>query len=208
MSSTKDARGGGFAQLSRMTPFRSARGGSDAAGGPPQYMAAVGPSNDGYQQLQPEFAPGEPWLSTDYYKDALAQFNIYDPTFWIPTLSMKVSGIMFYPWLIITVLAAILTFYFLEINPEHKELVAMPLDAHIVMGGALSFLVVMRTDASYASACRTSHTPSSAAVTLDPTLDYQSALAPPCFGTARIAPALRRAEPSTAHSPHPVRLAG
>ena len=152
MAAKEGGRSFGF--MSRSTPFRSERSSAPDVGSSQQQQYHQQPG-DGYQQMMgfDHPMPGgplsmEPWLESSYYQEALDSFNMYDPTFWLPTISFKVSGIMFWPWILITTATAGLTFYFLEVAPEHKEMVAMPLDAHVVMGGALSFLVVMRTDAS------------------------------------------------------------
>merc|ERR1719253_1966203 len=55
---------------------------------------------------------------------------------------------MLLPWLLLTVGCLLLTVYVEIIAPQHKDWVSAPLDAHTIMGAALSFLVVMRTDAS------------------------------------------------------------
>ena len=111
-------------------------------------LAVVPAPADGYKQLvdEPHSASSEPWLSSQFYSEALHAFNFYDPSLWLPTIYINFKGIMFWPWIILTVSVTVMAYYFIEISPEHK--VTMPMDAHVVMGGALSFLVVMRTDAS------------------------------------------------------------
>ena len=89
-----------------------------------------------------------PWLDTTYYKEALDGFNIYDPTLWLPTIRFSVKGMMFWPWFSISVLTFLQCLYLLELNPESASAIVFPLDAHVILGGALAFLVVMRTDAS------------------------------------------------------------
>ena len=130
-----------FGFLSRSTP--SNRGGAPSRPLP----APVQPPSRPLPPLS-SFNPLAPWLSTEYYEDALSGFNQYDPALWLPTMKYEAGAFMLGPWLFITIGSAIATYYFLVINPDHKDWVSMPLDAHIVMGGALSFLVVMRTDAS------------------------------------------------------------
>ena len=87
------------------------------------------------------------WLSTEYYQEALSGFNLYEPLFWLPTISYRVGDFMFWPWMISTI-ASTLGCCYVAYFPHHTEYFDMPLDAHVVMGSALSFLVVMRTDAS------------------------------------------------------------
>jgi len=105
-----------------------------------------------YAQLQPppEPEPESPatWLSQSFYAEARANFNSYDPGVWIGNTNVNVMGLMFWPWFGVTIWCFLLTIYFEVISPSHKEWVAMPMDAHVLMGGALGFLVVMRTDAS------------------------------------------------------------
>eukprot|EP00900_Chrysochromulina_parva_P010906 jgi/Chrpa1/19817/Chrysochromulina_OHIO_Genome00024398-RA len=87
------------------------------------------------------------WLSTEYYQEALSEFNVYEPLFWLSTISYRVGDFMFWPWMISTI-ASTLGCCYVAYFPQHTEYFDMPLDAHVVMGSALSFLVVMRTDAS------------------------------------------------------------
>eukprot|EP00966_Prymnesium_polylepis_P230274 5328261-Prymnesium_polylepis.1 len=88
----------------------------------------------------------EAWLNHEYYRDAATKFNHYDPTLWGPTLSLRMTAFMFYPWAIITTLVTVLT-WFLEAHKEFIGEFSLSTDAHIVMGGTLSFLVVFRTNA-------------------------------------------------------------
>ena len=88
------------------------------------------------------------WLNVKFYKNAVSGFALYDPEEWLPTLNFDISGsFMYLPFLFICMVTIGLTVY-LEHFPEHKAEFAMPIDAHVMLGGALSFLVVMRTDAS------------------------------------------------------------
>ena len=140
--------GRAFGSISRNTPFNSSvSGGAGSAGVQPQYLAKPG---DGYHQLPPETPTMSmaPWLDTAYYKEALDGFNIYDPTLWLPTFRFSVKGMMFWPWLLISVLTFLQALYLLEVNPDSAAAIIFPLDAHVILGGALAFLVVMRTDAS------------------------------------------------------------
>ena len=91
---------------------------------------------------------GARWLDVEHYTEAVDGFAEYDPEQWMPTLSFAVSEFMFWPWFLISGLCLGLTVYVEVIHPELKSWVDAPLDAHVLLGGALSFLVVMRTDAS------------------------------------------------------------
>ena len=88
------------------------------------------------------------WLDIDYYTEASNGFASYDPEAWLPTLSFSLSDFMFMPWCIISSICLALTIYVEVIDPERISWVDAPIDAHVILGGALSFLVVMRTDAS------------------------------------------------------------
>jgi len=110
-----------------------------------------------YHQMPPHMQAQEPpsmpemtrYLSGGYYEEALANFNIYDPTQWLPTIQYQVFGIMLWPWLLCTFWCLFWTiFYKLYATESQLAWFEMPVDAHVVMGGALGFLVVMRTDAS------------------------------------------------------------
>lgn len=87
------------------------------------------------------------WISTAFYQDAVEGFSLYDPEEWLPTLSFSLSAFMFWPWFFVSATCLGLTIW-VEMYPEYMYVVDAPLDAHIILGGALSFLVVMRTDAS------------------------------------------------------------
>jgi len=89
------------------------------------------------------------WLSGAHYAEASQNFYKYDPQLWLPTLNFSVTPFMLYPWAIITIGVSLLTFYSEVINPEFKQHLSIPMDAHVVLGGALSFLVVFRTNSSY-----------------------------------------------------------
>lgn len=88
------------------------------------------------------------WLDVEYYTEASDGFASYDPEQWLPTLSFFLSDFMFWPWAIISGICLALTCYVEIIDPEKMPWVDAPIDAHVILGGALSFLVVMRTDAS------------------------------------------------------------
>ena len=88
------------------------------------------------------------WLNAEVYQESLEGFDLYDPEEWLPTLSLSLSDFMFWPWILISMFCLGCTIFVELIAPEHKEWFDAPLDAHVIMGGALSFLIVMRTDAS------------------------------------------------------------
>jgi len=88
------------------------------------------------------------WLDVDYYTEASDGFASYDPEEWLPTLSFSLSDFMFMPWCLISGMCLLMTIYVEVIDPDRISWVDAPIDAHVILGGALSFLVVMRTDAS------------------------------------------------------------
>ena len=90
------------------------------------------------------------FLSQRHYTAAREGFQVYDPTQWLPTLKLSISSaFMWYPWALMTGFAVLLCFYVEVVQPELRPLFSAPIDAHVVMGGALSFLIVFRTNASY-----------------------------------------------------------
>ena len=96
------------------------------------------------------------WLATEYYAEAREGFNTYNPEEWMPTLKFKFSSFMFPPWFAIFLFCVGGTVYIeMYASDEIKAWVQMPLDAHTVLGSALSFLIVMRTDNS--CVCRRHH---------------------------------------------------
>ena len=93
------------------------------------------------------------WVSKDFYEDKAASYNQYDPESWWETINYRMTPFMLIPWLLLTIectgIAVVATIF-----PHIQEyLVAMPIDAHVVMGGALSFLLVFRTNAAFARFC-------------------------------------------------------
>lgn len=92
--------------------------------------------------------PTSRWLNTEHYSEALEGFDLYDPEEWLPTLNLAVSDFMFWPWTLITGFCFILTVAVQIFFPDYLDWVDQPIDAHVILGGALSFLIVMRTDAS------------------------------------------------------------
>jgi len=75
-------------------------------------------------------------------------FSTYDPEAWLPTLNLRMTPFIFYPWITLTAFITFLT-AFVEYHREYLGEFSLSTDAHIIMGGALSFLVVFRTNSSY-----------------------------------------------------------
>jgi hypothetical protein len=88
------------------------------------------------------------FLSQEYFEEAASKFSDYDPSAWRPTLQARMTPFMYYPWVCITVWVSLLT-WIVEIHKEFMTEFSLSTDAHIVMGSALSFLIVFRTNASY-----------------------------------------------------------
>ena len=74
------------------------------------------------------------FLSEEYYVEAAEGFSDYDPGVWMPTLQARMTPFMFYPWLLITVLVTLLTWY-VEAHKGVLDEFSLSTDAHIVMGG-------------------------------------------------------------------------
>jgi len=90
------------------------------------------------------------YLSDEYYEEAISNFNDYEPELWLPTLSVTMSMFMAMPWLLITLLTLALTWYVETFaSPAVRSIFSIPTDAHVVLGSALSFLIVFRTNSSY-----------------------------------------------------------
>mmetsp|Transcript_65831 Transcript_65831/g.109401 ORF Transcript_65831/g.109401 Transcript_65831/m.109401 type:complete len:410 (-) Transcript_65831:204-1433(-) len=90
------------------------------------------------------------FLDEDYYKEAASNFNAYEPGLWLPTLRLNVSFFMIWPFLLITICSTILTYAMVEVVPEAAQHITIPKDAHITLGSVLGFLLVFRTNSSYA----------------------------------------------------------
>ncbi len=88
-------------------------------------------------------------LNVQHYRDGAANFNAYEPDQWLPTLSLNVTDFMRWPWLLITAWGVLLQCYVEWINPDILYLFSLSSDAHTILGGALSFLIVFRTNSSY-----------------------------------------------------------
>ena len=94
--------------------------------------------------------PEDRWLDTEYYMAQTQGFSTYEPDSWLQTLQFKLDPFIFMPWFCLTGVVTAITFYIEVFNPGIKSSLTMPMDAHVVMGSALSFLVVFRTNSSYA----------------------------------------------------------
>ena len=88
------------------------------------------------------------FLNANTFNEAAEGFNDYDPESWKETLSFNLSPFMAGPTLAILTETILLTWFALYGHPDLLPFFSNPIDAHVVMGGALSFLIVFRTDAS------------------------------------------------------------
>ena len=88
------------------------------------------------------------WLSSAHFEEAKEIFNKYEPEEWLPTLSVSLSEFMRGPLLIITGVTAACTLLTAKF-PAVAPLFSISSDAHMVLGGALAFLIVFRTNSSY-----------------------------------------------------------
>ena len=82
---------------------------------------------------------------------APSSFVTYDAELWLPTMRAAVSGIsrfVLYPWILLTSLTFFLALVS-ELYAAPPWWVSLPPFAHTVLGGALSFLMVFRTNTAY-----------------------------------------------------------
>ena len=89
------------------------------------------------------------WLNREHYAAAQESFYKYEPDAWLPTIQLRLTPFIYYPWMCLNLYVIVLCFWCEVVQPSLKPLFSMPMDAHVVMGGALSFLVVFRTNSSY-----------------------------------------------------------
>ena len=88
-------------------------------------------------------------LNVEHYRSGADNFNEYDPEAWIPTLSLKITPFMLWPFVIVTSWSLFLTVYLMNVDDGLMEYFSLSFDAHSLLGGALAFLVVFRTNSSY-----------------------------------------------------------
>lgn len=89
------------------------------------------------------------WLSVEHFKESTKGFETYDPESWYQTLELNFAPFVLRPWAAVTALVALMTWYVVHIDPSLREHMDLSMDAHVVLGSALSFLVVFRTNSSY-----------------------------------------------------------
>ena len=83
---------------------------------------------------------------------APASFVNYDADEWLPTIRAAVSDLpqfVLKPWIILTVFTLVLNVYVDVFFKKPPWWVTMPPFAHTVVGGALTFLMVFRTNTAY-----------------------------------------------------------
>lgn len=90
------------------------------------------------------------WLNLRYYNARADSFASYDPESWGQTISIRLPRFVLLPWLSVSLWCLSLTYYIEVINPAAMVRFSFDMDAHVVLGSALSFLVVFRTNSSYA----------------------------------------------------------
>ena len=88
------------------------------------------------------------YLNQEVFRRKASGFYLYDPTLWLPTLSFHVTPFMAWPWFLITSAVTAVTVFILYVHPEFRDEVSFSTDVHVLLGGALSFIVVFRTNAS------------------------------------------------------------
>ena len=90
----------------------------------------------------------EMWLDHSHYEDAAEGFHIYDPASWRQTINFSMTEFMLLPFNIMVGFTVALT-VLAHLSESFNSFCTMPMDAHVILGGALSFLVVFRTNSSY-----------------------------------------------------------
>ena len=88
------------------------------------------------------------YLNEAHFLEAMEGFNKYDPEEWLPTLTVDMSEFMRGPFIVVTVVTMACTILTVVV-PATLPLFSLQSDAHVVLGGALSFLIVFRTNSSY-----------------------------------------------------------
>uniref|UniRef100_A0A7S4MFR3 Bestrophin homolog n=1 Tax=Prymnesium polylepis TaxID=72548 RepID=A0A7S4MFR3_9EUKA len=88
------------------------------------------------------------WLNLESMEEAAAGFFSYDPSQWMPTLKVRFTPFIFYPWLFITATGFFVTWMAMT-EPAWMKYCAFSDDAHLMMGTFVSFLVVFRTNMSH-----------------------------------------------------------
>ena len=85
----------------------------------------------------------------NYYRKQTVGFSKYSPESWSETIVFRLHGFTFKPWFGLTATISVVTFIIENHANWLRDYFSMPMDAHVVMGSALSFLVVFRTNSSY-----------------------------------------------------------
>ena len=88
------------------------------------------------------------YLNEEHFLEAMEGFNKYDPEEWLPTLTVDMSEFMRGPFIVVTGVTMACTILTVLV-PAALPLFSLQSDAHVVLGGALSFLIVFRTNSSY-----------------------------------------------------------
>lgn len=88
------------------------------------------------------------FLSEPYYNEKKARFRKYDPALWGPTLKIDVSGFMLIPWVSLVTLTTMLCFAG-KVFPFIMPILSLTPQVHTVLGGALAFVMVFRTNTAY-----------------------------------------------------------
>jgi len=89
------------------------------------------------------------FLSEAHYRQELAKYRRYDPSNWWDTLHLHASSFLLKPWLMLISFTIFLTKLCKDWNPELLPMVSLNPMVHTVMGSALSFIIVFRTNAAY-----------------------------------------------------------
>jgi len=94
-------------------------------------------------------ASSQRFLAASHYQTVADGFYRYDPELWLPTLRFSMTPFMLPPWALISATSFAMTFYVEVISPSMRETFSLDPTGAVVLGSALSFLVVFRTNAAF-----------------------------------------------------------
>ena len=89
------------------------------------------------------------YLSEMHYRERLNKFRKYNPDHWWGTLKVHASGFMVKPWAALVIFTLALTKFAKDYMPEFLPEVSLNPSVHAVLGSALSFIMVFRTNTAY-----------------------------------------------------------
>ena len=90
------------------------------------------------------------FLSDSHYRSALRNFHKYDAGLWASTIRLQVNPFMLFPFTALVGFCLLLTAFQKFVAPPDMQYVfnLAPM-VHTVLGAALSFVIVFRTNTAY-----------------------------------------------------------